>query len=54
MMMAMFGVPPDEAFIEAKLADGFNHFVFGLPPEGEDTVLPLLDQYAVIAEKMRQ
>lgn len=51
--LAMFGVPPDEALIEAKLADGFSHLIFGLPPEGEDTVLPLLDQYAAIAEKMR-
>ena len=51
--LAMFGVPADEAFIESKLADGFNHFVFGLPPENEKIVLPLLDQYAVIAEKMR-
>ena len=51
--LAMFGVPADEAFIASKLADGFNHFIFGLPPEGEETILPLLDQYAVIAEKMR-
>jgi hypothetical protein len=49
----MFGVPADEAFVESKLAEGFNHFVFGLPSEGEETVLPLLDQYVVIAEKMR-
>tara|TARA_B100000809_G_C15041508_1_gene495697 strand:- start:470 stop:1273 length:804 start_codon:yes stop_codon:yes gene_type:complete len=51
--LAMFGVPADEAFVESKLAEGFNHFVFGLPSEGEETVLPLLDQYVVIAEKMR-
>jgi|MEHZ01.4.fsa_nt_MEHZ011315449.1_1 probable F420-dependent oxidoreductase len=51
--LAMFGVPADEAFIESKLADGFNHFIFSLPPEGEETILPLLDQYVVIAEKMR-
>lgn len=52
-MLTMFGVPPDEAFITAKLEQGFSHMVFGLPPEGEETVLPLLDQYTVIAEKMR-
>lgn len=52
-MLAMFGVPPDEAFIETKLEEGFSHMVFGLPPEGEDTVLPMLDQYAAIAEKMQ-
>lgn len=53
LFLAMFGVPPDDAFIESKLEAGFNHMVFGLPPEGEDTVLPLLDQYAALAEKMR-
>jgi probable F420-dependent oxidoreductase len=51
--IAMFGVPADEDFVESKLNEGFNHFVFGLPSEGEETVLPLLDQYVVIAEKMR-
>lgn len=51
--LAMFGVPPDEAFIESRLAAGFTHMVFGLPPAGSDQVLPLLDQYAAIAEKMR-
>ena len=53
MTLAMFGVPADESFIESKLEDGFNHLIFGLPPESEETVLPLLDQYADIAEKMR-
>lgn len=51
--LAMFGVPPDEAYIESKLEQGYNHLVFGLPPEGEEAVLPLLDRYAAIAEKMR-
>ncbi len=52
-LLAMFGVPPDEAFINAKMEQGFSHLVFGLPPEGEETVLPLLDRYAMLAEKMR-
>ena len=52
-LLAMFGVPPDEAFITQKLEEGFSHMVFGLPPEGPDAVLPMLDQYAAIAEKMR-
>jgi len=51
--LAMFGVPADEDFVESKLNEGFNHFVFGLPSEGEEIVLPLLDQYVGIAEKMR-
>lgn len=51
--LAMFGVPPDPAFIEAKLAAGFNHLVFGLPPAGEREVLPLLDQYAELVSRLR-
>lgn len=51
--LAMFGVPPDEDFIKDRMEKGFSHLVFGIPPEGEDVVLPLLDQYAEIAAKMR-
>ena len=53
MTLAMFGVPPDEEFIQNKLEEGYTHLVFGLPPEGADKVLPLLDHYATVAEKMR-
>ena len=49
----MFGVPPDEGFVDKKLAEGFNHLVFGLPPAGEETILPMLDKYAEIARKYR-
>ena len=49
--LAMFGVPPDEDFVNQKLKEGFTHLVFGLPPAGEDRVLPLLDKYAEIARK---
>ena len=51
--LAMFGVPPDEEFITTKLEEGYSHMVFGLPPEGDEVVMPLLDQYAELAEKMR-
>ena len=53
LTLGMFGVPPDETFIVNKLEEGYSHLVFGLPPEGADVVLPLLDQYAAIAEKLR-
>jgi len=53
LTLGMFGVPPDEPFILNKLEEGYSHLVFGLPPEGADVVLPLLDQYAAIAEKLR-
>ena len=51
--LALFGVPPDEAFITEKMQAGFSHLVFGLPPEGPETILPMLDMYAAIAAKMR-
>ena len=36
-----------------QMAEGYSHFVFGLPPAGEDEVLPMLDRYAALAEKLR-
>ncbi|MBT7369961.1 MAG: hypothetical protein HN816_04885, partial [Gammaproteobacteria bacterium] len=51
--LAMFGLPPDEDFINSKIEEGYTHFCFGVPPESADTVLPMLDQYAAIAEKIR-
>lgn len=53
LTLGMFGVPPDEAFIQQKMEQGYSHLVFGLPCAGEDVVLPLLDQYARVAESMR-
>ena len=49
----MFGVPADEDFVDRKLDEGFNHLIFGLPPAGEDTILPLLDKYAKIAKERK-
>ena len=51
--LAMFGVPPDEDFVDKKLAEGFNHLVFGLPPAGEEVILPMLDRYAEIARRYK-
>ena len=53
LTMALIGVPPDESFIEQKVSEGFKHLIFGLPPEGADVVLPILDQYAKLVEKIR-
>lgn len=51
--LAMFGVPPDEDFIKAKMDEGFTHLVFGLPAESDEKVLPLLDRYGELAAKLR-
>ena len=40
-----------KTLLNRKLKEGFNHLIFGLPPAGEDRVLPLLDKYAEIARK---
>ncbi|MBT7371429.1 MAG: TIGR03619 family F420-dependent LLM class oxidoreductase, partial [Gammaproteobacteria bacterium] len=53
LTLSLFASPPDEEFITQKKEEGFTHFVFGLPAAGPDEVLPILDQYAALAEKMR-
>jgi probable F420-dependent oxidoreductase len=48
----IFGVGPDERRVRELLGFGFERIVFGLPPAGADTVLPLLDRYAEIAFRL--
>ena len=43
---SVFGAPTDEATIERFGAAGVTRAILRLPPEGRDTVLPLLDQWA--------
>jgi len=50
--LSIFGVPPSEEAAAQWIALGFRRVVFSLPPEGPDTVLPLLDRYAAIARKL--
>ena len=50
--VSMFGVAPDEAKLAALRDQGVHRAIFGLPPAGRDTVLPLLDQYAALARKV--
>ncbi len=46
--ITIYGAPHDRAQIEEFAALGVNRLVFGLPPEGTDTVLPMLDQLAEV------
>jgi probable F420-dependent oxidoreductase len=46
---SMFGVPPNPRRIEELIGYGFNRLVFGLPPGNPDTVIPLLDRLADVA-----
>ena len=51
--LAMFGVPGKEEVIQKYLNEGYTEFLFPLPSDTQDKVIPLLDKYAVLAEKMR-
>ena len=44
--LAMIAVPPDEAFVESQVEQGFSHLLFHLPTATEDVILPMLDTYA--------
>lgn len=44
--VSAFAAPADEKVLEQFAAAGVTRALLRLPPEGRDTVLPLLDQYA--------
>ena len=39
--------------VRGRIEQGFNHIVFTLPDADADTVLPLLDQAAAVADAVR-
>ncbi len=52
--LAHFYPPLDEAEVRKLLAQGYSHLIFGLPSDTRDKVLPVLDQVAALAAKLRQ
>ncbi|MEM7022924.1 MAG: LLM class F420-dependent oxidoreductase [Pseudomonadota bacterium] len=42
----VFGAKPDAAYLDEVRTAGVDRSLIGLPPEGRDTILPLLDKYA--------
>ncbi|MDW3219146.1 MAG: LLM class F420-dependent oxidoreductase [Acidimicrobiales bacterium] len=48
--LSLYAAPPDPAVVETHEAAGVSRFIFGLPPAGEDVLLPLLDDYAAVIE----
>jgi hypothetical protein len=42
----LFGATPDAGYLEKCAAAGVDCALIMLPPEGRDTILPLLDKYA--------
>ncbi len=53
LTLALFYAPIDEAQTRERMREGFTDFIFGLPSANADVVLPLLDQIAAIAAKIR-
>jgi probable F420-dependent oxidoreductase len=49
--VSIFGAGAKEATLQQYQELGVERTVFGLPPEGRDKVLPLLDQYATMIPK---
>lgn len=52
--LALFYAPLDEAALRAQLALGYTEMVFGLPSESREKVLPVLDEIAAMAERIRR
>lgn len=52
--LARFYAPLDEAALQAQIAQGYTEFVFGLPSESREQVLPALDRIADMAERLRR
>ena len=44
--VSIFAAPPDEAKLDQFRQAGATRALLLLPPEGRDTVLPLLDQWS--------
>jgi probable F420-dependent oxidoreductase len=49
--LSVFGVPAREDEVQRLIGLGFRRLIFGLPPAPAETVLPLLDRYAVLARQ---
>jgi probable F420-dependent oxidoreductase len=50
--LALFGAPNKIDQLQGRIEQGFDHLIFNLPSGDADTVLPLLDKYAALAEQI--
>ncbi len=48
---SVFGAKPDELTVESYASAGITRAILRLPPEGRETVLPLLDQWSKLIKK---
>ena len=53
LTLALFGTFPDIDQIRGRSEQGFDEFIFNVPSEDRDTVLPYLDRYARVIEALR-
>ena len=51
--LALFGAPPDAGEIRGRMGQGFDNFIFVVPPATQDVVLPLLDRYAAVVAAVK-
>jgi probable F420-dependent oxidoreductase len=51
--VSIFGAQPEQAGLERYAKEGVTRAILRLPPEGRDTVLPLLDQWAKLIPSLR-
>ncbi|MBM4227890.1 MAG: LLM class F420-dependent oxidoreductase [Gammaproteobacteria bacterium] len=51
--LALFYAPRDEDEGVERLREGYTDFIFGLPSGGPDEVLPVLDELATLAARLR-
>ena len=51
--LALCGAPSDEDQLKGRMEQGFTEFILGLPQAEADLVLPVLDRYAELIEKVR-
>ena len=49
--VSVFGAKPDSATLDTYRKEGITRAILRLPPEGRDTVLPLLDQWSKFIKK---
>ena len=54
LTLALFGMFPNAEQIQGRAEQGFDEFIFNVPSEDRDTVLPLLDRYATIVSDLRK
>jgi probable F420-dependent oxidoreductase len=53
LTLGLFAAPGKEDAARRVMDMGFTHLIFPLPPAKSDAVLPLLDHYGTLAEKLR-